>query len=92
MDGGSGDDILSGGAARDTFVFAAGHGTARITDFEDGTDIIDLAAFGFTDADAAKIFAMQAGSDVVFTFAPGNALTIGNITLTQLTDSDFILV
>lgn len=91
LDGGAGNDILAGGDGKDTFVFASSHGTARITDFEDGLDRIDLAAFGFADAAAAKAFAAQAGADVVFTFAAGNVLTVGNITLAQLTSADFIL-
>ena len=42
--GGTGDDILTGGTGSDTFGFGATHGDDTITDFEDGTDIIDLSA------------------------------------------------
>ena len=42
--GGTGDDTLTGGAGADTFVFASGDGNDTITDFENGTDTIDLSA------------------------------------------------
>ena len=42
--GGGGGDILSGGSGKDTFVFADADntGTDIITDFEVGTDVIDM--------------------------------------------------
>ncbi|GHF17622.1 hypothetical protein GCM10017044_10030 [Kordiimonas sediminis] len=46
--GGSGDDQLFGGWGSDTFVFAAGDGYDRIFGFQDGEDLIDLSAYGFT--------------------------------------------
>lgn len=92
LDGGSGDDILTGGLGADRFMFAADHQTARITDFEDGKDKINLATYSFASAAAAKAFAVQDGANVVFTFAPGNVLTVDNVTLAQLTNADFILV
>jgi Ca2+-binding RTX toxin-like protein len=36
--GAAGNDTLSGGAGADTFLFAAGHGQDRITDFASGAD------------------------------------------------------
>ena len=46
LEGGAGTDTLTGGAGADTFVFAAGHGSDTITDFEpDESDLIDVSAF-----------------------------------------------
>ena len=42
LNGGAGADTLTGGEAADTFVFTADGATDTITDFEDGTDLIDL--------------------------------------------------
>lgn len=91
IDGGSGNDTLTGGTGSDTFVFAPSHGTATITDFADGFDLINLQAFGFADAATARSFAANVGSDVVFTFAPGNVLTVLGVTKAQLAAADFIL-
>ena len=91
LNGGTGDDVLTGGEGFDQFIFASDHQTARITDFEDGKDKINLAAYGFASALAAKAFAVQDGAGVVFTFAPGNVLTVDNMTLAQFTGADFIL-
>ena len=47
LTGGTGDDTLTGGTGDDTFVFSPldGFGIDTITDFETGTDKIDLSAF-----------------------------------------------
>ena len=42
LQGRAGDDTLTGGEGDDTFVFAADHGSDTITDFTDGSDMIDL--------------------------------------------------
>ena len=53
LTGGTGNDTLTGGTGADTFVFASGDGSDTITDFENGTDTIDLSAVseisGFSD-------------------------------------------
>ena len=48
IDGGAGRDKLFGGWGADTFVFAAGDGKDKIIGFEDGRDMIDLSAYGFS--------------------------------------------
>ena len=42
LDGGAGRDVLTGGRGADVFVFAAGDGIDRITDFEGGRDRLDF--------------------------------------------------
>jgi Ca2+-binding RTX toxin-like protein len=44
--GGTGDDTLTGGDGADIFVFAPGHGSDTITDFDTDEDTINLSAFG----------------------------------------------
>lgn len=44
IDGGAGRDNLTGGGARDVFIFDAGDGRDRVTDFQDGVDVIRLRA------------------------------------------------
>ena len=55
INGGAGNDIMSGGMGTDRFIFEAAHGTDRINDFEDGTDLIDLSALGIAFADLTLV-------------------------------------
>ncbi|WP_172330069.1 calcium-binding protein [Mangrovicoccus sp. HB161399] len=41
-----GGDLLTGGAGADRFVFLPGAGRATVTDFDPGTDVIDLSGYG----------------------------------------------
>lgn len=41
--GGTENDMLSGNAGNDTFCFGTGHGSDTITDWENGTDYLDLS-------------------------------------------------
>jgi hypothetical protein len=91
LDGGSGNDTLTGGANGDRFVFSAGHDIARITDFEDNLDRIDLSSFGFASVAAAKSFASDVGANVVFDFGGGDQLTVVGITMAQLTGADILI-
>ena len=47
--GGDGDDTLTGGFGGDTFYFGPGFGNDRVKDFANGSDSLDLTAFGFAD-------------------------------------------
>jgi Ca2+-binding RTX toxin-like protein len=89
--GGLGLDTLTGGADADRFVFDPSHGSARITDFEDNLDRIDLTGFGFSTVAEAKSYAADVAGDVVFTFADGDQLTVENITKAQLTRVDLLI-
>jgi len=99
--GRAGDDILTGGKGADTFVFGTSYNIRssaddkdRITDFEDGTDKIDLSKFG-TDfsavADAidgnmqgdARISLYQLGGEGI--------IIVEGTSSAQLDASDFIL-
>lgn len=51
LNGGAGHDILEGGSGPDIFAFDAGSGTDLITDFEVGTDLIDVTSLGIAYAD-----------------------------------------
>ena len=88
--GGAGADRLTGGNGADVFVFGPADGKDRVTDYIDGTDRIDLSAFGFADfASAASHFA-NAGADLVFSFGT-DTLTIQNFAMAGLNGGDLIL-
>ncbi|MEO1328701.1 MAG: calcium-binding protein [Pseudomonadota bacterium] len=46
LSGGRGDDTLTGNSGGDTFLFMRADGNDLITDFQNGSDVIDLTAFG----------------------------------------------
>jgi len=72
--GGIGNDTLSGGTGNDTFVFAAGDGQDRITDFASG-DIVQITGYS-----AAKSIT-QVGADVVVTLSTTDKMTFSNASL-----------
>ncbi len=90
LEGGAGHDTLTGGEGADTFVFSAGDGHDRITDFSNGEDTIDLSAFtGITEFSDLHI--RQAGNDVRIDLSEygGGTVTLENFTLSDLDETDF---
>lgn len=65
LDAGAGDDILTGGDGADIFVFRRMSGESVVTDFTDGSDLIDLGAFGLADFSALAPFLTEAVSDAL---------------------------
>ena len=89
--GGQGNDTLTGGADADTFVFEDGFGFDTVTDFQQGqADEIDLTGVsGVYDFETLETLATQDGANTVIDFGGGNVLTLNNVTLANLTASDF---
>ena len=89
IDGGAGNDVMTGGDGADTFVFALGED--RITDFEDGYDVIRIAVDGgYAGYADIEDLASQHGDDVVIDFGGGNSLTLENTSLHDIDQSDFV--
>lgn len=63
--GGKGDDRLSGDQGADTFVFAKGHGSDVVTDFELG---IDMISFGRGASNERQLELTQDGADTLIAF------------------------
>ena len=70
LNGGAGDDELTGGTAADTdttdtdtFVFGTGDGDDVINDFNIGTDRINLSAFELDDEDLAAMITTRGSGD-----------------------------
>jgi Ca2+-binding RTX toxin-like protein len=92
--GGLGADTLTGGAGNDTFVYADGGGADIITDFVAGAgspDRIDLTGVSSVHS-LADILAVatQTGANTVISFGSGNTITLQNVTLSNLSDDDFV--
>ena len=94
IEGGSGDDSLTGAGGSDTFVFAAGFGNDKIADFDanpsGGQDRIDLSALDIGYEDLA-ITAVSGGVQI----AVGNdtdtdTILLKGAKLSSISSSDFI--
>jgi serralysin len=93
LNGGDGNDTLTGGGGDDVFVFEFGDGSDIITDFVAGSgtdDQIELVSFvsiySFADAIA---YAEQVGNNTVFDFGFGSSLTLLNVLAAALATDDF---
>ncbi|MDA9207523.1 hypothetical protein N9O61_01420 [Octadecabacter sp.] len=92
--GGTGNDVLEGGSGKDVFLFADGFGEDTIVDFKgsedldriDLVDVTDITAFGDLTANHMVLL----GNDVQIYDAPGNSITLLNISLSDLVEDDFI--
>ena len=86
INGGTGDDIMSGGMGADRFIFDTGHGTDRINDFEDGTDLIDLSALGIAFADLTLV---QTSQNVEIDTGEG-IIVVNNAMVADFDTTDFV--
>ena len=85
LDGGAGNDDLTGGAGADTFVFSPGDGSDVIIDFDSTQeDRIDLSAFGLTAEELTPLISIRAGNTIINLEGHGG----GRITIQDLADVD----
>ena len=94
LDGGTGQDILTGDAGDDLFVFSDGQGRDRIEDFQAGAgsdDQLDLRNVTSIN-DMAELLAAstQDGSDTVINLGGGNEVTLVGVNRTDLHVDDFV--
>ncbi|MEM7742684.1 MAG: malectin domain-containing carbohydrate-binding protein [Pseudomonadota bacterium] len=88
LNGGSGSDRLTGGADADTFQFTVTGGIDRITDWEDGVDVLDFTADGFGFGDfAVSEFGGGAGTKLV---GHGYVVFLEGIATTDVDNTDFL--
>lgn len=91
--GGFGSDTLTGGQGADSFVFSPAElGADVITDFEDGTDLLDVSAFSFGVSALQSVIdgAQQIGSDALLTFSPDNSVLLQGVQTGVVDTTDFI--
>ncbi len=87
LEGGGGKDTLKGGKGSDLFVLD-GAGLDTITDFEDGTDLIDLTGFG---AGASYTVSNDGSGNTSLSVNGSKVALLKGIAAKKLTDADFIL-
>ncbi|POR39835.1 tandem-95 repeat protein, partial [Methylobacterium sp. V23] len=90
--GGSGNDTLMGADGADTFAFRSGDsGTTFISDFQLGTDKLDLSGLGLTSfAEVQAHAAMSKQGSLVLSLG-SETITLQNVKLSQLTERDVVL-
>jgi len=103
LEGGPGNDILEGGLGADIFVFRPGDGNDLIadtnsdgtvlgSDFTPGVDEIHLIGFGYSDSGAAlAAFSEVDGDAVLLDAANSFSLTLQGVTLSDLSEGDFLI-
>ncbi len=96
LNGGRGNDVLEGGGASDVFVMQRkGNGDDRITDFQDGSDLIALNFLGIADfgeLSGSGALSQNSRSVIIDLSLVGGSgsLEIENIDLADLDGSDFL--
>jgi len=88
-----GDDVLTGGAGADTFFFTKDEGVDTITDFEVGTDVIDLGGYSGNKHDSfseVKKLSKQDGEDVIIELSNNDSITLVGVKLDDLAAGDFL--
>ena len=86
-------DVLTGGAAQDQFVFAPTSGPSvqhTITDLLAGVDKVDVRQFSNISASALPTETQQ-GSDTLITLDSNDTLLLKNVAAISLHASDFIV-
>lgn len=82
LSGGLGHDTLTGGAGADTFVIAAGSSQDVVTDFEVGSDHIDLGGRNWS--------VSQQDADTLITTVGGESLLLTGVQASSLTAASFV--
>ena len=84
--GGAGNDVLTGGGSADYFVFTRGGGQDKVTDFQHGTDFIDLRSIGVTMTD---VYVSDSSTGAVVQVADVS-VTLTGVAASQIDSHDFL--
>ena len=96
LGGRGGNDTLIGGANSDTFFYSAGADVVTDFDRSGGSfnhaegDVINLVGSGVTNWAQLQSIMSQNGTDTLINFGGGNTMTLSNVALSNLTQSDFV--
>jgi hypothetical protein len=85
---GAGNDVVTDSGSTETFVFEANFGQDRITGF-DGTDRMQIDSAIFADWAHLIGAAQQVGADTVITASASDTITLKNVAVSSLSQSQF---
>ena len=99
INGGANDDCLAGGNGADTFVFGLKSGRDLVEDFDVGSDVLDLTAYGFQGSldDLAsgphhgRHDGDCGGDDVVLDLGDGNMVKLEGVSRWDLNEDNVLL-
>ncbi|WP_367181545.1 hypothetical protein [uncultured Ruegeria sp.] len=86
LTGGRSQEFLVGGAGADNFAFRRGDGVDRITEFQDGTDIISFTGQYISIDD---VFIFHDPEAVYVVCGPGDEIVIEGAEAGSVTEDDF---
>ena len=89
LDAGPGNDLLTGASGSDVFVFRDGDGDDEITDFETGSDVIDVTAFA-TDFATLIAGATDVGTGVRIQLDADDSVLLVGVNASDLLQKDFL--
>ena len=100
MDGGTGQDNMTGGNGNDTFIIRSGDGGSALTDadiimdFQDGTDVIGLSGgLNFDDLTIAQGSGSNSSHTIIRITSSGEYLAIlQNVSVSNISVGDFTTV
>lgn len=93
--GDEGNDTLTGGTGDDQFMFSGAFGTDTVTDFTQGTDILDFSIYDVYDVTLSVVLNDDANGNAVLNVTTdhnnytGGTLTIEGVSSSELTVDDF---
>ncbi|MGV6812583.1 MAG: calcium-binding protein [Brevirhabdus sp.] len=97
LNGGAGDDTLTGGGGADTFIFNRKAGDDEITDFQDGSDVIDLSDFNLQNFNALQssgaLSNLSGGGveiDLSLIGGEGSITITGSLVVGDFSSADFV--
>lgn len=87
-----GDNVLTGGEGKDFFVFNSDSANDTVTDFEDGSDLLDVSGLGaeFNLADAID-GARQVEGDTLITLSEDDSVLLQDFLVDDLDETDFVI-
>ncbi|MEH2483570.1 hypothetical protein V1282_006927 [Nitrobacteraceae bacterium AZCC 2146] len=91
--GSSGNDVLTGTGANDTFVFAFGNtGHEVISNFQPSSDTIEFDNVNFATFQELQALMHPSGSDVVVNLSASESVTLQGVTIDALHASNFVIL
>jgi hypothetical protein len=91
--GSSGNDVLTGTGANDTFVFAFGNtGHEVINNFQPSSDTIEFDNVNFATFQQLQALMQPSGSDVVVNLSASESVTLHGVTIDALHASNFVIL